>query len=222
MAGLRNNGPQQRPLRVRDAFAAVVLGIAEVESLPDVPSVPGVVHQTSPTSSLQGLLTNQPPAAVEATPGMWYTAFAGYPQTSATGVTFAPETRLAWANDPSLLPAFTSETVIGGPFGRNRAAAFPMTHSLTLVNYGANGVSAATNSPATLPGGSIISVLPTIGGAAAAPRIKYSLAAGAERLRAFSSPGTAVPTTQLACATTVRLPPSPAVGLMMAYTKAAG
>ena len=120
-----------------------------------------------PKRQRRGLLTNQPPAAVEATPGMWYTAFAGYPQTSATGVTFAPETRLAWANDPSLLPAFTSETVIGGPFGRNRAAAFPMTHSSTLVNYGANGVSAATNAPATSPGGSIISVLPTIGGAAA-------------------------------------------------------
>ena len=68
--------------------------VAVVESLPGVPTAPSVVAQTGPTSSLQGLLTNQPPAAVEATPGMSYVAFAGYPQTSATGVTFAPETRV--------------------------------------------------------------------------------------------------------------------------------
>ena len=49
----------------------------------------------------------------------------------------------------ALLPAFTSETVIGGPFGPNRAAAFPVTHSSTLVTHATAGVSAGVTAPAT-------------------------------------------------------------------------
>ena len=79
----------------------------------------------------------------------------------------APGTEFATGNNPASLPAFTSETIAGGPFGPNRAAAFPVTHFSTLVNYGTNGVTVATNAPPTLPGGSIISVLPAIGGAVA-------------------------------------------------------
>ena len=111
-------------------------------------------------------------AAGEAVFGMDFAPVAGNgaarfaPSFPVGGGPQAPGTEFATGNNPASLPAFTSET-IAGPFGRNRAAAFPMTHSSTLVNYGTNGVTAATNAPPTLPGGSIISVLPAIGGAAA-------------------------------------------------------
>ena len=59
------------------------------------------------------------------------------------------QTRFGQGNNPASLPAFTSETIIGGPFGPNRAAAFPMTHSSTLVTYATAGVSAGVTSPAT-------------------------------------------------------------------------
>ena len=61
----------------------------------------------------------------------------------------APGTEFATGNNPASLPAFTSETIIGGPFGRNSAAAFPMTHSSTIVSYATAGVSAGVTAPAT-------------------------------------------------------------------------
>ena len=60
----------------------------------------------------------------------------------------APGTEFATGNNPASLPAFTSET-IAGPFGRNSAAAFPMTHSSTIVSYATAGVSAGVTAPAT-------------------------------------------------------------------------
>ena len=134
------------------------------------PTLPSGVVGTLPAPA--DVATYSLPAAGEAVLGMDFAPVAGNgaglfaPSFPVGGGPQALQTRFGQGNNPSSLPAFTSET-IAGPFGRNSAAAFPMTHSSTLVNYGANGVSAATNAPATSPGGSIISVLPTIGGAAA-------------------------------------------------------
>ena len=93
-------------------------------------------------------------AAGEAVFGMDFAPVAGNgaaqfaPSFAVGGGPQAPGTEFATGNNPASLPAFTSET-IAGPFGRNSAAAFPMTHSSTLVTYATAGVSAGVTAPAT-------------------------------------------------------------------------
>ena len=85
--------------------------------------------------ALANIQTVSWPAAASSVWGMNFTAAAGY----GSGAT-APQTQFASGNNPSSLPAFTSETIVGGPFGRN--SLFPATWSWIVVGYGFRGVSA--------------------------------------------------------------------------------
>ena len=96
---------------------------------------------------LQGLLPAQPPSALDALFAMWSGADPGYRGNnfSATANDLV-QTRLAADNNPSLLPAFTTEEVLGAArvfTPSNVAVAMPVTDASNIVDYGFRGVSAA-------------------------------------------------------------------------------
>ena len=104
-----------------------------------------IVTRSGTASSLQGLA--QPPSALDALFAMWSGADPGYRGNnfSATANDLV-QTRLAADNNPSLLPAFTPEEVLGAArvfTPSNVAVAMPVTDASNIVNYGFRGVSAA-------------------------------------------------------------------------------
>ena len=104
-----------------------------------------IVTRSGTASSLQGLA--QPPSALDALFAMWSGADPGYRGNnfSATANDLV-QTRLAADNNPSLLPAFTTEEVLGAArvfTPSNVAVAMPVTDASNIVDYGFRGVSAA-------------------------------------------------------------------------------
>ncbi len=133
------------------------------------PSPASVLDQTGPVASLPSLAT--PASLVDAIWGMGNVADPGYRGMNVSAAANdLVDTLIAAGNSPASLPAFVSEKMpsADGVFGASNVQnAFPVTRSSIIAGYGTNDVTAGTNAPPTLPGGSIISVLPTIGTAAA-------------------------------------------------------
>ena len=105
-----------------------------------------------------------------------------------------PQTLLAAGNNPISLVTFASEKMLARRrlYFQDVANASPVNALLDSVGYGTNGVTAGNNAPATLPGASIISVLPTIGTAATRAAIQAYFGGFAGQLASAGGAGAAV------------------------------